>query len=104
MRTSISWLSSLVLLVPALACNNGGPSGDTSTSTTFGTLTGDGDGETGSSSMTGDGDPGDGDGESGDGDGDPGDGDGDTIKFDMAPLPDSSDTGGGPGELCKVVD
>ena len=53
--------------------------------------------------MTGDGDPGDGDGDPGDGDGDPGDGDGDTIKFDMAPLPDGSDTGG-PGELCKVVD
>ncbi len=97
MRASLS-LSLTVLLAPVLACGKDPASSD-ATNTSFTTLPGDGDGsDTGG--MTGDGDPGD-----GDGDGDPGDGDGDgdEIKFDMAPIPDSSDTSG-PGELCKVVD
>jgi hypothetical protein len=93
---------SLTLVFIGLACSNGGSTSD-ATNTSSSTITGDGDGdETGGMTGDGDGDPGD-----GDGDGDPGDGDGDGedggIKFDMAPLPDGSDTDG-PGELCKVVD
>jgi hypothetical protein len=55
-------------------------------------------GGTNSSSGDGDGDPGDGDGDpgDGDGDGDPGDGDsGGTTKFDLAPIGDLGEGGGG---------
>jgi len=96
MRSSIFVPFIVLVSMSALAC--GGGSNQDGTATSLSTV-GDGDGDE-TSSTNGDGDPGDGD----PGDGDPGDGDGDDpIKFDMAAIPDSADTGG-PVELCKVVD
>jgi hypothetical protein len=105
---SVSRGAAILLLAFPLACGDDGDEdtgftgfgeigdgdGDTTSADPDSSDTlGDGDGDTGD----GDGDSGDGDGDPGDGDGDPGDGDGDTgdgdgTKFDMAPIPDGSDT------------
>ena len=97
----VSILGSSLLM--SMGCGGGGSSDGGSTSLTdsnTGITSVSTTNETGDSVGDGDGDPGDGDGGPGDGDGDPGDGDGGPVKFDLAPLPDSSDqcgSGGGGG-------